>query len=101
MSSETKTKMSVGFISPYKAQVRAIQERIGDKYTSVSDQLFTLNVRSVDGFQGGEEDIIIISTVRNNGNGNIGFLSNRQRANVALTRARHCLWVIGTRELCR
>ncbi|CAE6135457.1 unnamed protein product [Arabidopsis arenosa] len=90
-----KTKMSVGVISPYKAQVRAIQERIGDKYTSVSDQLFTLNVRSVDGFQGGEEDIIIISTVRNNGNGNIGFLSNRQRANVALTRARHCLWVIG------
>ncbi|CAE6135334.1 unnamed protein product [Arabidopsis arenosa] len=95
VSSEAKTKMSVGVISPYKAQVRAIQERIGDKYTSVSDQLFTLNVRSVDGFQGGEEDIIIISTVRNNGNGNIGFLSNRQRANVALTRARHCLWVIG------
>ncbi|CAH8273129.1 unnamed protein product [Arabidopsis lyrata] len=95
VSSEAKTKMSVGVISPYKAQVRAIQERIGDKYTSVSDQLFTLNVRSVDGFQGGEEDIIIISTVRNNGNGHIGFLSNRQRANVALTRARHCLWVIG------
>ncbi|CAL9232955.1 unnamed protein product [Arabidopsis halleri] len=95
VSSEAKTKMSVGVISPYKAQVRAIQERIGDRYTSVSDQRFTLNVRSVDGFQGGEEDIIIISTVRNNGNGNIGFLSNRQRANVALTRARHCLWVIG------
>ncbi|CAD5327204.1 unnamed protein product [Arabidopsis thaliana] len=95
VSSETKTKMSVGVISPYKAQVSAIQERIGDKYTSVSDNLFTLNVRSVDGFQGGEEDIIIISTVRSNCNGNIGFLSNRQRANVALTRARHCLWVIG------
>jgi len=37
--------MSVGVISPYKAQVSAIQERIGDKYTSVSDNLFTLNVR--------------------------------------------------------
>ncbi|KAH0850115.1 hypothetical protein HID58_095770 [Brassica napus] len=94
-SLETKTKMSVGVISPYKGQIRAIQERIGDKYNNVSDQLFTLNVRSVDGFQGGEEDVIIISTVRSNGNGKIGFLSNHQRANVALTRARHCLWVVG------
>jgi len=88
--------MSVGVISPYKGQVRAIQERVGDKYNSLSgDQLFTLNVQSVDGFQGGEEDVIIISTVRCNVNGNVGFLSNRQRANVALTRARHRLWVIG------
>ncbi|KAF8077354.1 hypothetical protein N665_1044s0014 [Sinapis alba] len=95
VSSEKKTKMSVGVISPYNGQIRAIQERIGDKYNSVPDQLFTLNVRSVDGFQGGEEDVIIISTVRSNSNGKIGFLSNRQRANVALTRARHCLWVVG------
>lgn len=87
--------MSVGVVSPYKGQVRAFKERIGDKYSSLSDKLFTLNVRSVDGFQGGEEDVIIISTVRSNGNGKVGFLSNRQRANVALTRARHCLWVIG------
>ncbi|CAH2079588.1 unnamed protein product, partial [Thlaspi arvense] len=95
VSSERRMKMSVGVISSYKGQVRAIQERIGDKYSSISDQLFTLNVRSVDGFQGGEEDGIIISTVRSNGNGKVGFLSKRQRANVALTRARHCLWVIG------
>ncbi|KAL1197106.1 putative helicase MAGATAMA 3 [Cardamine amara subsp. amara] len=88
-------KMSVGVVSPYKGQVRAIQDRNGHKYSSLSSQLFTLNVRSVDGFQGGEEDVIIISTVRSNRNGNVGFLSNRQRANVALTRARHCLWVIG------
>ncbi|CAH2036303.1 unnamed protein product [Thlaspi arvense] len=95
VSCERRMKMSVGVISPYKGQVRAIQERIGDKYSSLSSWLFTLNVQSVDGFQGGEEDVIIISTVRSNGKGNIGFLSNRQRANVALTRARHCLWVIG------
>ncbi|KAG7543574.1 Helicase superfamily 1/2 ATP-binding domain [Arabidopsis thaliana x Arabidopsis arenosa] len=95
VSSLRNQKMSVGVISPYKGQVRAIQERVGDKYGSLSGQLFTLNVQSVDGFQGGEEDIIIISTVRSNVNGNVGFLSNRQRANVALTRARHCLWVIG------
>ncbi|ESQ47382.1 hypothetical protein EUTSA_v10028171mg [Eutrema salsugineum] len=94
VSRERRMTMSVGVVSPYKGQVKAIQEKIRDKYSSLSS-LFTLNVRSVDGFQGGEEDIIIISTVRSNGNGNVGFLSNRQRANVALTRARHCLWVVG------
>ena len=51
-------KVNVGVISPYKGQVRAIQERVG---SLPSGQLLTLNVRSVDGFQGGEEDIIIIS----------------------------------------
>ncbi|KAL0645322.1 hypothetical protein Bca4012_043613 [Brassica carinata] len=76
VSSETKTKMNVGVISPYKGQTRAIQERIGDKYNNVSDQIFTLNVRSVDGFQGGEEDVIIISTVRSNGTA-YGWLGTR------------------------
>ncbi|KAG7605774.1 putative P-loop containing nucleoside triphosphate hydrolase, DNA2/NAM7 helicase, AAA [Arabidopsis thaliana] len=95
VSCERRMKVSVGVVSPYKGQMRAIQEKIGDKYSSLLGQQFTLNVRSVDGFQGGEEDIIIISTVRSNGNGKVGFLNNRQRANVALTRARHCLWVIG------
>ncbi|KFK33321.1 hypothetical protein AALP_AA6G359800 [Arabis alpina] len=95
VSRQRTMKMSVGVVSPYKGQVRAIQERIGDKYSSLPGQLLTLNVRSVDGFQGGEEDVIIISTVRSNSNGKVGFLNNRQRANVALTRARHCLWVIG------
>ncbi|EOA17955.1 hypothetical protein CARUB_v10006365mg [Capsella rubella] len=95
VSSEKRMKISVGVVSPYKGQVRAIQEKTKSKYGSLSGDLFTLNVRSVDGFQGGEEDIIIISTVRSNGNGKVGFLNNRQRANVALTRARHCLWVVG------
>ncbi|CAH8307530.1 unnamed protein product [Eruca vesicaria subsp. sativa] len=80
--------ISVGVISPYKAQVFAIQEKIGEKYNNTSEQ-FTVSVRSVDGFQGVEEDIIIISTVRSNGKGAIGFLSNQQRTNVALTRARY------------
>lgn len=84
----TKKKVSIGIISPYKAQVHAIQEKIG-KYISDSDGGFSANVRAVDGFQGGEEDVIIISTVRSNKKGSVGFVSNHQRTNVALTRARY------------
>nr|KYP48372.1 Helicase sen1 [Cajanus cajan] len=91
---KTRKKVSIGIISPYKAQVSEIQKKV-KKYTSVSDSHFSVTVRSVDGFQGGEEDIIIFSTVRSNGCGKVGFLSNRQRANVALTRARYCLWILG------
>jgi senataxin len=84
----TRKKMSIGIISPYKAQVHEIQDKV-KLYTSVSDTRFSVSVRSVDGFQGGEEDIIIVSTVRSNGSGKVGFLSNRQRTNVALTRVRY------------
>ncbi|KAL1308307.1 hypothetical protein HN51_050243 [Arachis hypogaea] len=89
-----RKKVSIGIISPYNGQVHEIQKTI-KQYISDSDPNFSVSVRSVDGFQGGEEDIIIISTVRSNGVGNIGFLSNRQRTNVALTRARYCLWILG------
>lgn len=91
-----KQKMSVGVISPYKGQVGLIQERLGKKYDNCKHNGFSVSVRSVDGFQGGEEDIIIISTVRCNRNGSVGFLSNHQRTNVALTRARYCLWIVGS-----
>ncbi len=74
----TKKKVRVGVISPYKAQVNAISERVGKKYSSDAQSDFSVTVRSVDGFQGGEEDVIIISTVRSNGRGSVGFLSNRQ-----------------------
>lgn len=79
----------MGCISPYKAQVFAIQEKLGKTYSTDVNSDFSVNVRSVDGFQGGEEDVIIISTVRCNARGSVGFLSNRQRTNVALTRARY------------
>ncbi|KAL5700837.1 hypothetical protein ACHQM5_026241 [Ranunculus cassubicifolius] len=89
----SKEKVSVGIISPYAAQVAAVQGKLGQMYENIEN--FDVRVKSVDGFQGGEEDIIIISTVRSNSGGAIGFLSNRQRANVALTRAKHCLWILG------
>ncbi|CAK9156532.1 unnamed protein product [Ilex paraguariensis] len=90
-----RQRVRVGVISPYKAQVFAIQKKLGKTYSTDVDSEFSVNVRSVDGFQGGEEDVIIISTVRCNVNGAVGFLSNHQRANVALTRARNCLWILG------
>ena len=63
--SKTKAKVTVGVICPYTAQVLAIQEKIGKMK---SDQI-EVKVNSVDGFQGGEEDIIILSTVRSNSDG--------------------------------
>ncbi|KAL5829949.1 hypothetical protein ACOSQ3_019417 [Xanthoceras sorbifolium] len=86
-------KLNIGVVSPYAAQVVAIKDKLGHKYESRDG--FAVKVKSVDGFQGGEEDIIIISTVRSNTGGSIGFLSKPQRINVALTRARHCLWILG------
>ncbi|KAH6809207.1 hypothetical protein C2S51_026990 [Perilla frutescens var. frutescens] len=89
----SKVKLSIGLISPYASQVAAIRDKLQSKYNNV--ERFTVKVNSIDGFQGGEEDIIIISTLRSSKDGSIGFLSN-QRINVALTRARHCLWILGS-----
>ncbi len=83
----SKQNLSIGVISPYTAQVVAIQKKLGQNYDDLDG--FTVKVKSVDGFQGGEEDLIIISTVRSNMNASIGFISNLQRTNVALTRARY------------
>ena len=57
-------------------------------YSADSNDDFSISVRSVNGFQGGEEDVIIISTFICNMNGAVGFLENCQSANVALTHAR-------------
>ncbi|KAJ4710313.1 UvrD-like Helicase, ATP-binding domain, P-loop containing nucleoside triphosphate hydrolase [Melia azedarach] len=89
----SKQKISIGVVSPYSAQVATIQEKLGSKYENKDG--FSVKVKSIDGFQGGEEDIIIMSAVRSNSGGAIGFLSKPQRVNVALTRARHCLWILG------
>ncbi|EOA33846.1 hypothetical protein CARUB_v10021336mg [Capsella rubella] len=95
VSEKTKTRINVGVISPYKAQVFAIEEKIQETCKGDAGGFFSVRVRTVDAFQGGEEDIIIVSTVRSNGVGRVGFLADRRRANVLLTRARFCLWILG------
>ena len=77
----------IGVISPYSKQVRLIKEKAKN-----------ISVKSVDGFQGGEKDIIIISLVRSNEEKNIGFLDDIRRLNVSLTRAKKKLIVIGNKE---
>ncbi|KAM7484789.1 hypothetical protein LguiA_000798 [Lonicera macranthoides] len=93
---ESKRKIGIMVVSPYSAQVAEIQYRLGQKYEN--HVCFTVKVRSIDGCQGGEEDIVIVSTVRSNRSGSIGFTSNPNRTNVALTRARHCLWILGNEK---
>ncbi|MBP3960275.1 IGHMBP2 family helicase [Gemmata sp. G18] len=77
----------IGVITPYRAQVRLLRERIGD--------VPGLEIDSVDGFQGREKEAIVVSLVRSNNEGEIGFLADTRRTNVALTRARRKLLVIG------
>lgn len=83
----SKQTMSIGVVSPYSAQIAEIQQRLGVKYENQGN--FSVKVRSIDGFQGGEEDVIILSTVRSASKGSVGFISSPQRTNVALTRARY------------
>lgn len=86
VSNWKRQKLSVGVIAPYSAQVFAIKEKLRRQYDL--SNYFSVKVRSIDGFQGGEEDVIIFSTVRSNKEGSVGFLANFQRTNVALTRAK-------------
>ncbi|KAK9062132.1 hypothetical protein SSX86_019318 [Deinandra increscens subsp. villosa] len=74
-------------------EVAVVNEIVASLFKQASAREQKVSV--VDGFQGSEEDVIIISTVRCNSKGSVGFLSNHQRTNVALTRARYCLWILG------
>ncbi|XP_061342438.1 uncharacterized protein LOC133288644 [Gastrolobium bilobum] len=89
----SKENLSIGIVSPYAAQVLAIQDILGQNYDR--NDGFDVKVKTIDGFQGGEQDIIILSTVRTNASTSLKFISSQQRTNVALTRARYCLWILG------
>ncbi|WP_418698551.1 AAA domain-containing protein [Bacteroides sp.] len=87
-------RIDFGIISPYKAQVQYLRGRIkGDAALKPYRSLFTVN--TVDGFQGQERDVIFISLVRANDEGQIGFLNDLRRMNVAITRARMKLVILG------
>ncbi len=87
----------IAVIAPYSAQVRLIRDQLrsAEPVPGVEDQAALVEVDSVDGFQGREKEAVIISLVRSNREGEIGFLADTRRMNVALTRARRKLLVIG------
>ncbi len=87
-------KLSIGLISPYKEQREWMQQHIED-YPLNTNKVEELHIKTIDGFQGEERDVIYISLVRSNEKQEIGFLSDERRMNVALTRARKKLVVIG------
>ena len=78
----------MGIITPYKEQMKLLRKQLGG----------AVEVNTVDAFQGREKDIIIISCVRGGGSGGLGFLNDYRRMNVAVTRAKHVLWVVGNRN---
>lgn len=94
LSKDASKRIKIGIISPYKEQVQYLTAKIAEdeeleKYKS------QIAIKTVDGFQGQERDIIYISMVRSNDQREIGFLNDTRRMNVALTRAKKKLVVIG------
>jgi len=79
---------SIGVISPYSVQVKHLRD-------DLKEVLLEKDIQTIDGFQGQERELIVISLVRSNSDGMIGFLKDYRRMNVALTRAKNKLIVIG------
>lgn len=90
-------RIDVGVISPYRAQVQYLR-RLIKRLSFFRPFRKNISVDTVDGFQGQERDVIVISMVRSNDEGNIGFLRDLRRMNVAMTRARMKLIIIGSVE---
>lgn len=90
-------RIDVGIISPYRAQVQYLRRLLMKReYFKPFRRLISIN--TVDGFQGQERDVIVISMVRSNDEGNIGFLRDLRRMNVAITRARMKLIILGDKK---
>lgn len=82
----------IAIISPYSAQVTLIREMLQEQDHVV------VEVNSIDAFQGREKDVVILSLVRSNGEGTVGFLGEMRRINVAMTRAKRQLVIVGDSE---
>ncbi len=76
----------IAVIAPYSAQVRFLRDRCSSN---------DVEIDTVDGFQGREKEVVLISLVRSNSQGEVGFLADTRRMNVAMTRAKRKLMVIG------
>ncbi|KAI1904748.1 hypothetical protein AGOR_G00008890 [Albula goreensis] len=91
-----KQIVKVGVITPYNAQKYRIQDSINREMAKEETKRIQVEVDTVDGFQGREMDCIIVSCVRASSEaGSIGFLANRQRMNVTITRAKYSLFILG------
>jgi superfamily I DNA and/or RNA helicase len=87
------TGRTIAIITPYSMQKNLIAGHLGSLFSE------RIEVNTVDGFQGREKDIVIFSCVRTGHGGNIGFLSDERRLNVAITRAKGCLIIVGNSQL--
>ena len=90
-------EVDFGIISPYKAQVRLLRRYVRNN-RMLKPLRKNIAVNTVDGFQGQERDVIVMSLVRDNARGDIGFLNDLRRMNVAITRARKKLIILGNAD---
>lgn len=89
---------SIAVLTPYARQVELLKRMLSSSSSSSKSKGATIEVSSIDGFQGREADVVVLVTVRSNATGEIGFLRDARRLNVALTRARAGVIVVGDRE---
>ncbi len=94
---QTLKPLTIGVIAPYRAQINYLRDQTEDQHPLLRELLHRrhLSINTVDGFQGQERDIIVLSLTRSNGTGEIGFLSDIRRMNVGMTRARKRLIAVG------
>lgn len=102
LTGEDISSSDIGVITPYNGQVRAINDLMESSGGLENNGKWNgIEVRSVDGYQGREKEVIVFSAVRSNPEGNVGFLNDSRRLNVALTRAKRGLIVIGDPKTLR
>ena len=94
----------IGLVTPYKGQVRLLRTKFENFLDEFNCKPGDININSVDAYQGQEKDIIIFNCVRSNSLENaplaarLGFLTDLRRLNVAITRPKHFLFIVGNSE---